>query len=47
LTKYLDKVKANSVKVIPMGTGNKATRIVAWSFLTEAQQKDWQKSRWK
>jgi 23S rRNA (adenine1618-N6)-methyltransferase len=47
VTKYLDKLKARAVKVIPIGTGNKATRIVAWSFLTEAQQKDWQKSRWK
>jgi len=43
----LDDFKANAVKTIEMGTGNKSTRIVAWSFLTKEEQKEWRDSRWK
>jgi len=28
----LEKIGAKQVREIPMGTGNKVTRIVAWSF---------------
>lgn len=35
------------VKTIPMGTGNKSTRIVAWTFLSLAEQKVWTETRWK
>ncbi|PVX51818.1 23S rRNA m(6)A-1618 methyltransferase [Balneicella halophila] len=45
--KVLDKVEAEVVRTIPMGTGNKSTRIVAWTFLTSAEQKEWVKERWK
>ncbi|MFP9100198.1 23S rRNA (adenine(1618)-N(6))-methyltransferase RlmF [Flavobacterium sp. RHBU_24] len=45
--KALDEIKATRVKTIPMGTGNKSTRIVAWSLLTPEQQKAWRESRWK
>lgn len=34
------------VKTLPMGTGNKSSRIVAWTFLTTAQQEEWRASRW-
>lgn len=34
-------------KTIPMGTGNKVSRIVAWTFLTREEQKEWRESRWK
>lgn len=44
--KALEHVGANVVKTIPMGTGNKSTRIVAWTFLDEKEQKEWQESRW-
>jgi 23S rRNA (adenine1618-N6)-methyltransferase len=36
---------AAEVKTIPMGTGNKTARIVAWTFLTKAQQKAWRELR--
>ncbi|MEO9966720.1 MAG: 23S rRNA (adenine(1618)-N(6))-methyltransferase RlmF [Reichenbachiella sp.] len=43
----LDKAKATKVETIPMGQGNKSSRIVAWSFLTKEQQKSWKELRWK
>lgn len=45
--KTLKKVEAVDVKTIPMGQGNKVSRIVAWTFLTPAQQKEWRNKRWK
>ncbi|MEL7535331.1 MAG: 23S rRNA (adenine(1618)-N(6))-methyltransferase RlmF [Bacteroidota bacterium] len=44
--KTLQKVAAKDVKTIPMSTGNKSTRIVAWTFLSEREQKDWVRARW-
>tara|TARA_R110002124_G_scaffold133227_1_gene295865 strand:- start:134 stop:1096 length:963 start_codon:yes stop_codon:yes gene_type:complete len=43
----LQKYGADQVKTIPMGTGNKSTRIVAWTFLSNEEQKEWQVARWK
>ena len=37
--KLLEKFDAHQVKTIPMGTGNKSSRIVAWSFLFREEQK--------
>ncbi len=37
---------AFEVETIPMGQGNKISRLVAWTFLEEKQQKDWKNSRW-
>jgi len=37
----LKKLGATDIKIIPMHQGNKITRIVAWTFLTEQEQKDW------
>jgi 23S rRNA (adenine1618-N6)-methyltransferase len=37
----LNKSEAIEVKTIPMGQGNKISRIVAWTFLTKEQQKVW------
>ncbi len=34
-------------KTIPMGTGNKVSRIVAWTFLTREEQMQWREDRWK
>ena len=36
----LKKLGATEIKTIPMHQGNKVTRIVAWTFLTEQEQKD-------
>lgn len=42
----LEKVQAVEVKTIPMGQGNKKSRIVAWTFLGPEQQKKWVSTRW-
>ena len=42
----LENSAVEQFKVIPMGTGNKSTRIVAWSFLTKDEQAIWRKERW-
>lgn len=44
--KSLGKLEAKQIRTIPMGTGNKSTRIVAWTFLSEEEQKEWAKTRW-
>jgi 23S rRNA (adenine1618-N6)-methyltransferase len=45
--KSLEKENALEVKTIPMGTGNKSSRIVAWTFLNKEEQKAWIETRWK
>ena len=45
--KILEKTEANQIKTIPMGTGNKSSRIVAWTFLTSEEQIVWRETRWK
>ncbi len=45
--KSLENANAVEVKTIPMGTGNKSTRIVAWTFLSKEEQKEWKETRWK
>jgi 23S rRNA (adenine1618-N6)-methyltransferase len=44
--KALDHAEAFAVKTIPMGQGNKISRIVAWTFFDETQQKAWREMRW-
>jgi 23S rRNA (adenine1618-N6)-methyltransferase len=44
--KTLSKYKASEVKTIPMGQGNKTSRILAWSFLDKDEQKSWKNERW-
>lgn len=44
--KALKNSEASTVKTIPMAQGNKTSRIVAWTFLSEAQQLKWIASRW-
>ncbi|MBN2614355.1 MAG: 23S rRNA (adenine(1618)-N(6))-methyltransferase RlmF [Bacteroidales bacterium] len=44
--KSLEKLEATRVKTIPMGTGNKATRIVAWTFLSKEERSAWAQTRW-
>jgi len=40
----LEKYGAKDVKTINMGTGNKISRIIAWTFLTKEEQRVWKKS---
>jgi 23S rRNA (adenine1618-N6)-methyltransferase len=42
----LTKAGAVQVKTIPMAHGNKVSRIIAWTFLTEQQQQVWANARW-
>lgn len=42
----LKQAEAREVKTIPMGQGNKISRLVAWTFLTSEQQQAW-KIRWR
>ncbi|MBI9034552.1 MAG: 23S rRNA (adenine(1618)-N(6))-methyltransferase RlmF [Bacteroidales bacterium] len=42
----LAKAEAVEIKTIAMGQGMGINRIVAWTFLTSEQQKDWAKQRW-
>lgn len=44
--KSLDKMQATRVKTIEMGTGNKISRIVAWTFLSKKEQSVWRAERW-
>ncbi|MGL2994157.1 23S rRNA (adenine(1618)-N(6))-methyltransferase RlmF [Flavobacterium sp. TSSA_36] len=41
LYKTLNKVHVANVKTIDMAQGQKTSRILAWTFLTEKQQKEW------
>lgn len=42
----LDKFGATIVRTIPMGTGNKSSRIVVWTFLNKEEREKWRESRW-
>lgn len=42
----LHRLKATETKTLPMGQGNKTSRIVAWTFLNSEEQKEWIKTRW-
>ena len=35
------QLEALEIKTIDMQQGNKVSRIVAWTFLTEPEQKEW------
>lgn len=41
LYKTLNKVNAAQIKTIDMAQGQKISRILAWTFLTETQQQEW------
>jgi 23S rRNA (adenine1618-N6)-methyltransferase len=44
--KALEKAEAIEVKTIPMGQGNKSGRIVAWSFYSPEERREWIGKRW-
>ncbi|MBC2845978.1 23S rRNA (adenine(1618)-N(6))-methyltransferase RlmF [Winogradskyella flava] len=39
--KILQKVKATDIKTIEMGQGQKVSRFIAWTFLSQQEQTDW------
>lgn len=47
IKKALAKAKVDEVKVIPMWQGNKASRIIAWTFKNEESRTEWALTRWK
>jgi len=44
--KALERCGVAQIKTIPMGTSHKASRIVAWTFLSNKERKEWRISRW-
>ena len=44
--KALQKAGAKAMQTIDMAQGQKLSRIVAWSFLSDDQQNEWRKQRW-
>ena len=43
----LKQAKAFEIRTIEMAQGQKISRIVAWTFLDEIEQKEWRQKRWK
>ncbi len=43
----LEKQHPALVRTLEIKTGNKISRILAWTFMTRTERKDWQKRRWK
>ncbi|PKP46779.1 MAG: 23S rRNA (adenine(1618)-N(6))-methyltransferase RlmF [Bacteroidetes bacterium HGW-Bacteroidetes-11] len=43
----LKKADAVEVQTIPMGQGNKISRVLAWTFLNPAKQEEWMAKRWR
>ncbi|MFB9862707.1 23S rRNA (adenine(1618)-N(6))-methyltransferase RlmF [Rufibacter immobilis] len=44
--KALEKAGALEVKTISMSQGNKASRFIAWTFLTPTQRQTWVQTKW-
>lgn len=42
----LTEANAVNIETLPMGQGNKSSRVVAWTFLTKEEQKEWKNTRW-
>lgn len=45
--KALRKVAPTEIKTISMSQGQKTSRFVAWTFLTEAEQASWRNQHWQ
>ena len=46
IEKALEDIEASKTKILPMGQGNKSSRIVAWTFLNTEEQQEWKNKRW-
>lgn len=44
--KLLKSTRARESRTIEMGTGNKSSRIVAWTFLSKEDRKLWRQNNW-
>lgn len=47
LKKLLNQIGAKQVKVVNMSQGQKVSRLIAWSFLSDEQLEEWNKLRLK
>lgn len=47
IQKSLKSVKPFVIKIIEMKQGQKISRILAWTFLSKQQQRQWRKNRWE
>lgn len=47
LYRFLKAAHAVEVHTIDMAQGQKISRFVAWTFLSEQEQKEWREKRWK
>ncbi len=45
--KSLENRNIKQLKTIRMGTAHKSIRIVAWTFLSSDEQKEWRETKWK
>jgi 23S rRNA (adenine1618-N6)-methyltransferase len=43
----LKDAEVTDVRTINMGQGNKQSRIVAWTFMSNTEQNNWREQRWK
>lgn len=43
----LEQAEVFAAETIPMGQGNKISRIVVWTFLNTEEQNKWKNTRWK
>ncbi len=43
----LKNAEAEEVVMLPMGQGNKTSRVIAWTFHNKEEQNNWAKRRWK
>ena len=43
----LENIGVMEQRVIPMGQGNKTSRIVVWTYLKKFERKEWAADRWK
>jgi 23S rRNA (adenine1618-N6)-methyltransferase len=46
IQKFLETSGIASQKIVSMAQGNKISRFIAWTFLTDKQQVSWKKFRW-
>jgi 23S rRNA (adenine1618-N6)-methyltransferase len=46
LDRVLNKVRAFEVRILEMSQGQKISRVLAWTFQDNEQQKAWAKKRW-
>lgn len=46
LERAIDAAGGRERVVLPMATGNKSTRVLAWTFLRDGERKVWREARW-